>query len=1166
MTRTGRRRSQRLTVAVTAVAAILMGGLTYARLGGPDHEASPGKPRAHTTRQSSLSEADAVESAARSGERVEATALRTAYSTTWADPDGSLHRRIHASPIRAKVDGAWKPIDTTLTRVKNGWSPKATNARMIFSAGTHGTRSGRTSRSQTTRMQLSAATVTGDEGSTDSPLVTLSTGGHDMTMTWPGEIPEPFIDGSRALYPEIIPGVDLVLVADDGSFAQLLVVKDRAAAEDPRLTRLTYGLSSPDLSFTLDPRSRILHARDETGKDVAFSPTPLMWDSAGHSTTTDGTADSGPTPSASEGDGSATSQPAADDTPDEETTPSPSAEASETPAPADGDRTDPYPETRPPATDEAPDPSDTDSPSAGTPTPLAEPTPTPTHTGAAATLDLPGLNGPQPDSHGTLVGAALDGSTWALTPSQKMLASDDTVYPVFVDPSASKHTNDWTTAYSLWPSATFYNGKGFNSGTHEARVGFESDTWGTSRSFFTIDWDPGLKGAKVYSATLHARETYSWSCDGRVVEVWRTGVIDSDTSWSNQPKWYEELDSKDVAHGYRSSRCPDDYVAFDVKDAAVDAVDGGWHTLTLGLRAHNENDQFAWKKFQADGGDDPYVDLDYNRPPKEPTNLDMDPDGLYCDTTADKDGKYVNVGKTAITLYASASDPDGNLSKIHFDVWPTGDADHPVTNPDVSVGDGGGYKARVHTDEISTSRFVNGKNYSWQARAIDKRGTSSTNAPKGDVPCRFTFDSAPPSSPKVTSADFPDADANHDGDTDDNGDSQWSSKKFGTAGSFNFRSSSDAVRFEFGFNGSYDQSPVTRKVTDSTTVTVSGVKPPQAGPNLLYVRAVDDAGNTSQPTKYLFYATPRDTADAAGDVTGDKLPDLFVVDGNSDLRLYPSEATADLTKGTGDLHISMPGAYRNNPDRDPNNGDEPKYSPLPTGYWKDSLITHLGDSYHGDGVQDLVSRLGGKLWLYPGDGYGAVNVDRRQEIYLPAGAPDPSAYRQIVSAGDITADGNPDLFIVTTGGELWVFSGYEGGSYKAATKLASSVWSDRDLVTVQDVNGDGIADLLYRTDASGRLLLRIGKPAQSGGIDLSSLASAAASANGADGEYAATGWYRSNVRLIRGTPDVNGDKIPDIWALMADGSARFYPGGKSSIGAPTTVISTGSWTHKQALG
>ncbi|MFF2101774.1 hypothetical protein [Streptomyces sp. NPDC058202] len=1165
MTSSGRRQPQRRTVIVTAVAsvaAVLVGCLTYPRLASPDTRDTSDRPQAHTAALPSLSEADAAGKATRTGRRVEATALRTAYSTTWADPDGSLHRRTHASAIRAKVGGVWKPIDTTLTRVKNGWTPKATNTHTVFSAGTSAPGSGRATRSRT-RLRLTTEVRAGATPS-GSPLVTLSTGGHDVVVTWPGEIPEPVVDGSRALYPEIIPGADLVLSADDGGFAQLLVIKNRAAADDPRLAQLTYGLTSPDLSFALDSQSRIIHARDEAGREVAISPTPLMWDSAGHFAATDGAADSGPIPTANE-------DTATDDTtPDEDTlddeNASPSQSATHSPAPADGERVDPFPEVRPPATDEAPESDVTGAPDAGTPSPLTEPTARPAHHGPAATLDLPGLAGPQPDSHGTLVGTALDDGVWTLTPSRKLLTDADTVYPVFVDPSVEKHTDDWTTAYSLWPNAKFYNGKGFNSGTHEARVGFESDTWGTSRSFFSIGWDPKLKGAKVYSATLHARETYSWSCDGRVVEVWRTGPVDNDTSWSNQPKWYEQLDSKDVAHGYRSARCPDDYVAFDVKNAAIDAVDGGWNTLTLGLRAHNENDQFAWKKFQADGGDDPYVDLDYNRPPKEPTNLDLAPD-LYCDTTADKDGKYVTVGKTPITLYASASDPDGNLSKIHFDLWPTGDADHPVIHPDISVGDGGGSKARVHTDEIAPSKFITGKTYSWQARALDKRGTTSTNGPKGDIPCRFTFDGTPPQSPKITSADFPEADANHDGDTDDNGDSAWSSKKFGTPGGFSFKGSSDVVRFEWGFNGNYDQTPVTRKTTDPTTVNISSVKPPEAGPNLLYVRAVDAAGNASQPAKYLFYVTPRDTADAAGDVTGDKLPDLYVVDGNSDLRLYPSAATKDLTKGTGDLHISMPGAYRENPDRDPNDPDDPRYVPLPTGYWSDALITHLGDAYHGDGVQDLVARLGGALWLYPGDGYGGLNVDRRQQIYLPANAPDPAIYRQIVSAGDITADGSPDLFVVTTDGQFWVLSGYKGGSYKSALRLAVSAWADRDLVSVQDFGGDGVADVLYRTDASGRLLLRTGKAAAGGaGVDLTSLASAVASSTGVDAEYAASGWHRADARLIRGTPDVNGDKIPDIWAIQADGSARFYSGGRTVIGTSTTVIAVGNWTYKQALG
>jgi hypothetical protein len=50
-------------------------------------------------------------------------------------------------------------------------------------------------------------------------------------------------------------------------------------------------------------------------------------------------------------------------------------------------------------------------------------------------------------------------------------------------------------------------------------------------------------------------------------------------------------------------------------------------------------------------------------------------------------------------------------------------------------------------------------------------------------------------------------------------------------------------------------------------------------------------------------------------------------------------------------------------------------------------------------------------------------------------------------------------------------------------------------------------------------------------VSLDSLATAAAaSATGADIEYAASGWGSATVRNMVSTPDVTGDGIADIWA------------------------------------
>ncbi|MFF2848405.1 DNRLRE domain-containing protein [Streptomyces sp. NPDC058001] len=1189
-----RRSSARRPVAAVAAAVIAASGLTVVALSGSDQEDQPRRP-ADAGRAAPLAETDAAARAKKTGKAVEATALRTAYATTWARPDGLLQRRIHASPIRAEVGGVWKAIDTDLRRVDGGWAPKATNVGMVFSGGAGkpsgtkgakgvtgakgasyakgakggaGSGAGERTTQHADRSTPRRAPLLGDSATAAAnPLVTLTVDGHDIVLTWPDAVPTPVIDGPRALYPEILPGADLVLTAADGGFAQLLVVKNREAATDPRVARLVYGLSSPDLNFALDPVTGIVSATDPDGADIAEAPTPLMWDSAGTPALTDGEAGSSASPTAPE---VIPSEPDVTGTPEEE----PSESPEPTDSMADTDQEDPTPEVLPEATDEAADPSVIAEMEGTSPPVPPEPSPLPSQTGAAATLSLSGVNGPQPDSHGSLVDVDLDDGTWVFSPDQAFLADPTTVYPVFVDPSVKKHTNDWTTAYSRHPTATFYNGKNFNrGGTDEARVGFESDTWGTSRSFFSIDWDPDLKGSTVHSAKLRALETYSWSCSARSMTVHLTGSISSKTNWKNAPAMNSgnKIGGGSFAHGWKSGSCPDEYVVFDVKASAKKAVAGGWKTMTIGMRASDENSQYSWKKFQANGGNDPYVDLSYNRPPAIPSSLDLDPD-LSCDTTS----PYINVGASSLTFWANSSDKDGNLASVNFELWPTGGSKTNLLGAKgkVSVGSQNS-SARVHTDPFSTGstglKLVNGTTYSWRAKAVDKFGASSAYS-HSKIPCRFVYDTSKPSPPLASSTQFPDADAADNGFGNDAEDSKWSTVAFGTAGTFTFRArQTDVVRFEYGFNQASYPFSVTRTngAPTTTTTSVSNVKPPLAGPNVLYVRAVDGAGNVSQPLKYFFYVTPRDKADAPGDFTGDRQPDLMVVDGNGNLRLYPSESTTDLAKGTGDLDYSMSGAYRGNPAKDPNGDDGlPAYAAAPSGYWKNTLITHLGDFYGGDGLQDLVAVRENALWVYPGDGYGAVNIDKRQRVLLPTNAPAPSTITQIVAAGDATGDGKTD-FLLTVGDALWAFTGYNGGSIEQAVQLSGASWTERDIVTVQDVTGDGITDLIYRTDITGRLLLRTGKPASGGGVDLNSLAAAANSAKGVDEEYGASGWGSGNIRFLFGTPDANGDNIPDIWTVRTDGAVRFYAGSRTALsGSGTEIVSNsgGGWIHKMAIG
>ncbi|MEV5598678.1 hypothetical protein [Streptomyces sp. NPDC052496] len=129
------------------------------------------------------------------------------------------------------------------------------------------------------------------------------------------------------------------------------------------------------------------------------------------------------------------------------------------------------------------------------------------------------------------------------------------------------------------------------------RVGHEDETGGTWRTFITMNtrdlWDK-----KFTKATFRIRNTYSWSCAKRPVQLWDTGQAYASTTWNKQPKWYKLLGTVTDAKGH-GRHCPVGELYFDVTQSALQAKKNKWPTMTLGLRAANENDTFAWKKFDA---------------------------------------------------------------------------------------------------------------------------------------------------------------------------------------------------------------------------------------------------------------------------------------------------------------------------------------------------------------------------------------------------------------------------------------------------------------------------------------------------------------------------------------------------------------------------------------
>ncbi|MET9439101.1 DNRLRE domain-containing protein, partial [Streptomyces sp. NPDC006551] len=219
-------------------------------------------------------EAAATAEAKRTGKKVLVDTATTQTQLVWAMPDGKMRTQIHALPQRAKnAQGKWAPIDNKLVRTK---SAGALAVRPV-NAVTPVRFAGGTAQADRADRSFSRAPLTGE-----TVLAEIDLAGHTIAYTWPGALPEPVLDGPRALYPEVFPGVDLLLVVrEEGGFGQLLIVKNREAAQNKALATVAYGLRSKTAVFRQDAKANRIQVLDKAGQEVGNIPTPFAWDAAG---------------------------------------------------------------------------------------------------------------------------------------------------------------------------------------------------------------------------------------------------------------------------------------------------------------------------------------------------------------------------------------------------------------------------------------------------------------------------------------------------------------------------------------------------------------------------------------------------------------------------------------------------------------------------------------------------------------------------------------------------------------------------------------------------------------------------------------------------------------------------------------------------------------------
>ncbi|HVK20012.1 MAG TPA: DNRLRE domain-containing protein [Actinokineospora sp.] len=181
--------------------------------------------------------------------RVEALAERTESSTTWVNPDGTRTTEMNNGPIRVRRGDTWVPVDLTLVAGADGVVRPKAHPRDLAIAGA------------------------GDSvAARDLASVALGEG-REVAVQWAGRLPAPRLEGNKATYPDVSPGVDLVVEATRTGFEQFLVVKSR---------------QSKALTLTLPVRAKGLTAKqdadgnsdlvDAAGTVVGSIPAAEAWD------------------------------------------------------------------------------------------------------------------------------------------------------------------------------------------------------------------------------------------------------------------------------------------------------------------------------------------------------------------------------------------------------------------------------------------------------------------------------------------------------------------------------------------------------------------------------------------------------------------------------------------------------------------------------------------------------------------------------------------------------------------------------------------------------------------------------------------------------------------------------------------------------------------------
>ncbi len=462
-----------------------------------------------------------------------------------------------------------------------------------------------------------------------------------------------------------------------------------------------------------------------------------------------------------------------------------------------------------------------------------------------------------------LVGVELEGAVLRLIPDEALLEGPGTVYPVTIDPIWAPSTNGWRTVSSLEPSTSYWKTSHLSDKTNDGDAGVGRScqySWNSSgnctstafamRSFFRFDISTVTQDSYriARSARVEFLQRHSAFCDEGRMNMYQSSFFDSASgdTWNNQPTAFSStLKSTSSADHGRLNCGGSAYVDFNVTDLVKGMDNAGAKHLFLTLRAPDESpspDLKYWNRFD---GDASRIEVTYDVQPYDPTKLEIN--GVSCTSDAAA-ATWINTRSPNLSAIIRSKDgavkwlarirESGSNGPIEF-AWESGNL-------------APGYRRNV-----TVTGSLPDDSYYYMARAISS--TNSDIVSSWSVPCRFRVDATKPSTPEIALGSSGPYEA---GDPLELQVSSTDPQVNGIA--------SGIERFEYSW-----ESPVWDQSIDSTGTATIAVSSLTAGRHVLYVRAVDAAGNASNERVYTFFvgrdieATPMQTWRFESDVFDD---------------------------------------------------------------------------------------------------------------------------------------------------------------------------------------------------------------------------------------------------------------------------------------------------------